>query len=412
MNKQIHKPFLTFVFIWLTIFAFSTPSFSSDSLLPQRVCLVVTETPENSQTVTWRSPSADKQASAQIAVLNCFDKPDCPVTTLQAGTVVVEMPENKTAYTHHSITFEGLSQDTWYTYRVGTKEAWSEWNRFKTAAGQFKPFTFIYLGDLQNEVFSKCSQVIRSAFSAAPQASFWMIGGDLTDHGFYDDQWEELFNAFGWLPRSYPLAPVVGNHEYPNPKIVSPEAWYLSPLWLPHFDLPLNGPVTLKGSCYFFVFQDLLFAILNGNEQLETQAEWLDRLLESKNAQRVIVAIHQPVYSTSKKRDNTIYQDLLVPIYDKYGVDLVLQGHDHAYSRSFPLKNHQRVSKGRKGTVYLMSVAGPKSYPIHQRHNHLFEKTAHKSQWYHSVMVKKNTIQVTTYNLNGTIDDTFEITER
>lgn len=63
--------------------------------------------------------------------------------------------------------------------------------------------------------------------------------------------------------------------------------------------------------------------------------------------------MHHPVYSTAKNRDNTILRERFKPIFEKYGVDLVLQGHDHTYARG---------GLGKKRPVYLLSVAGPKMY--------------------------------------------------
>ena len=128
--------------------------------------------------------------------------------------------------------------------------------------------------------------------------------------------------------------PVAGNHEYPHPKLVPKNQRVLTKLWAPQFNLPANGPEGLKESCYTFKYQDLLLVVLNGNEKLQEQALWLSKLLDKNKTGRKIVAIHQPMYSTSSRRNITIYQELFVPIFDKFSVDLVLQGHDHAYART------------------------------------------------------------------------------
>jgi hypothetical protein len=55
-----------------------------------------------------------------------------------------------------------------------------------------------------------------------------------------------------------------------------------------------------------------------------------------------------------------------VPIFDKHHVDLVLQGHDHAYQRTYPLRCGRRVTQPDQGTTYVVSVSGTKYYG--QRH--------------------------------------------
>ena len=77
---------------------------------------------------------------------------------------------------------------------------------------------------------------------------------------------------------------------------------------------------------------------------------------------------HHPVYSVSKGRDNPELRDAWQPIYDKYQVDLVLQGHDHSYGRTGLRRHSTNVPTGTTfrsedaGTVYVVSVSGPKMY--------------------------------------------------
>lgn len=94
---------------------------------------------------------------------------------------------------------------------------------------------------------------------------------------------------------------------------------------------------------YYFEYQGVVFIVLNGNEQIETQAAWLEAILSRNTPEWIIVAIHQPVYPISMRRHNTTFQEVFVPVFDRFGVDLVLQGHDHGYSRTVALKNHQPV---------------------------------------------------------------------
>ena len=49
-----------------------------------------------------------------------------------------------------------------------------------------------------------------------------------------------------------------------------------------------------------------------------------------------------------------------MPIFDKHHVDFVLQGHDHAYLRTYPLRAHSRASVQTAGTTYLVAVSGDK----------------------------------------------------
>ena len=49
-------------------------------------------------------------------------------------------------------------------------------------------------------------------------------------------------------------------------------------------------------------------------------------------------------------------------LFDKYHVDMALQGHDHAYLRTYPMKSEARVDSTAEGTVYVVSVSGTQYY--------------------------------------------------
>ena len=166
---------------------------------------------------------------------------------------------------------------------------------------------------------------------------------------------------------------------------------------------------SLNETVYFIDYQGVRFVMLNGNEKLQEQAEWLDRVLSQNSQDWTIAAIHQPVYSTARKRDNTLLQDLFVPIFDKYSVDLVLQGHDHTYSRTFKLRNGKRVEDNESETVYVISVSGPKNYSVNKRYEHLMEKMETGRQLFQVISVNKNRLQYESYNALGELYDSFEL---
>lgn len=389
-----------------------TPAFSGQDTainIPGRICLGITQTPDQSQAVSWRTDRPAQNPRAEIMPLADFIHQKETGTVIPAArSVRADLPGSGTAC-HHHLTFTRLKPATGYVYRVGSDHGFSEWNRFTTAPQNQAPFSFLYFGDVQNEILSKCAIVFHTAARTRPEAVFWTIAGDLVNDGRDDAQWQELFTALGRTPRSLSLAPVAGNHEYPDPRIVPKEMRTLTPLWQAHFNLPPNGPKGLDQSCYFFTYQTLLFVVLNGNEKLETQARWLETVLEKNRLPWVIVSFHQPVYATSKRRDRTRYQEIFVPVLDKFGVDLVLTGHHHAYTRTFPLKNHEPVKETEKGTVYLMSVTGPKTYPVSPRYAHLFAKASHGRQLFQSIQVEQEKMTVQTFDLSGNVFDQVEI---
>ncbi|MDD2388798.1 MAG: metallophosphoesterase family protein [Desulfobacterales bacterium] len=379
--------------------------------LPERIILNLTETPWSSQAVTWRTVS-DEVSDPQAQIARVTESSDFIVTarTFPADMETVVVGKNNKRVYHHSAVFTSLSPDTLYAYRVGDGKHWSEWNQFKTAHKTQSPFKFVYFGDPQEQVRSMCSRVFRTAYKTAPDAAFWHFIGDLVDNGDNDEEWAELFEAFGWIPRMTPMILLPGNHEYPDKRYVHGKDFKLFHLWRPHFTLPENGPAGLEETVYFIDYQGVRFVMLNGNEQLEKQVLWLDGIL-SENPQRwTIVGIHQPVYSTGKKRknkENSPVKNLFVPVFDKYSVDLVLQGHDHTYSRTGKLKNGIRVSDTEKGTVYIISVCGPKSYPVNDRYKDIMDKSGTDRQLFQVISIDENHLAYASYDASGEVYDSF-----
>jgi hypothetical protein len=375
---------------------------------PQRTILNLTENPATSLALTWRTLSDVPNPQAQIAPAVESPNLNEKAQTVYANTEKLELNE-KQYVNQHSIIFKSLEPDTLYAYRVGDGKHWSEWNQFKTASRTNEPFKFVNFGDPQNQVKSLCSRVFREAYKKAPDASFWHFTGDLVNHGDNDEEWDELFYALGWIPRVTPMIFLPGNHGYIKKKINGNEIREITHLWRPQFTLPENGPDDLKETVYFVDYQGIRFVMLNGNEKLEEQAKWLDGILARDPQSWTIVAIHQPFYSTAKGRDNSRLRKLFIPIFDKYSVDLVLQGHDHTYGRTYKLRDGARVGGNEKGTVYVVSVSGPKVYSISENFKDLMVKIGTGRQLFQVIDINKNHLKYESFTATGKLYDSFEL---
>ena len=78
------------------------------------------------------------------------------------------------------------------------------------------------------------------------------------------------------------------------------------------------------------------------------QLAWLERTLRDTGAAWKIVALHHPPYSAGYQGSNTVARDAFTPLFERYGVQLVLSGHDHDYQRSRPIG----------ATTYVVAGAG------------------------------------------------------
>ena len=407
-NMKKFKCYQTLVYAGICLLLIFSPAWADTARRPEKIILNLTRTPGTSQAVTWRTSYQGASHRAQIVQISDLLNPKNKPTTVPALTTRVNLENNKIVH-HHSIVFEQLEPDTRYAYRVGDNLHWSEWNQFQTAHQKPVPFTFLYFGDVQEKIHSMCSQVFRTAFQQEPESKFWLFAGDMVDNGPDDQQWEEFFTALGWIPRTLPLVLVPGNHEYPDKRKISQKNFHITRLWRPYFTLPENGPRGLEETVFSFEYPGVCFVVLNGNERTDEQAEWLKTILQKNRQPWTIVSIHQPVYSISKRRNPTAFQHLFVPLFDRFSVDLVLQGHDHGYARTFPLKNNQRVSDKEKGTVYIISNAGPKVYPVSSRYDHLMAKAQPGQLLFQSIRVAEDGLQVTAKNLLNKTIDSFDI---
>lgn len=363
------------------------------TVMPDRIVLTFAGDPATSQAVTWRTDTSVKSAIAQIAVADpdpSFKGSDVPATTSELVTKL--WPEN-----YHSAKFENLTPDTLYAYRVGDGTHWSEWLQFRTASDKPGPFSFIYLGDAQIGIRSLWSRVIRQALKAAPDARFVAFGGDLATDGSNDALWGELFGVGTGVYGMTSMFPTPGNHEYRKDGTGSAN---VTPHWRAQFTLPENGPKGLEEYAYYIDYQGLRMIGLASNEKTEEQTAWLETVLSDNPNKWTIVTFHHPIFSPAKGRGQDKLRAAWMPIFEKYKVDLVLNGHDHAYGRT-----------GIEGaTVYLTSVSGAKMYELSRQS--WMKRAAENTQLFQVISIDGDKLSLDTRTAIGSLYDAFELSKQ
>ncbi|MBK5196339.1 MAG: fibronectin type III domain-containing protein, partial [Proteiniphilum sp.] len=186
---------------------------------PSEIMLTIGGDPTSEYSVTWRTSGKETEAVAEIIKAVPHPKFGKDATVVK-GSTVTEYGESKDRNSH-KVRFSGLQPDTRYSYRVGNGKVWSEWFQFSTAKKEKEPFSFIYLGDVQNDIKSLGSRTLRQAYThLGHEASFMLFVGDLVSRST-DEYWSEFFYAGGWMLGSLPSVAVAGNHEYKG-KVFSP----------------------------------------------------------------------------------------------------------------------------------------------------------------------------------------------
>lgn len=422
--------------------------------VPDRILVSWKSDPATSFSVTWRS-KAGATAVAEIAVatkgpefLKTIERTDGKTSPLQTNLGNVHM---------HSATFSELKPDTLYAYRVGSKRtapldkrsasaqhpesapyAWSEWFQVRTAKSyqdKVSPIRFVYVGDAQNDVKSLWSRLIRESYRDAPRMTFMIHAGDMVNRGNSDHEWGQWFHAGDFIFATVPQFAIPGNHEYDSDPFYQqdPKSRRLTRRWAQRFEFPENGPKETTENVYFVDIQGVrIIGLDSQGVDKEVQAKWLENVLKNNPNRWTVVTHHHPVYSTSRGRDNPELRKLWQPLYEKYGVDLVLQGHDHSYGRTGPIHTHDhahgdhehkhhahdenvatglRVADKKGGPVYVVSVSGPKMYPLKEypAGQNPFEKHVAQTQLYQVIDINHDEISYSAKTPLGDTVDRFRI---
>jgi len=384
------------------------------TLMPDRIVLTWTGDPKTSQAVSWRTSTEVAHGKAEIAVATSGPEFVKTAKGMDATSVALKSDLNTAHY--HSVEFRDLAPGTKYAYRVGDGVNWSEWFHFSTARVEQEPFSFIYFGDAQNDIRTLWSRVIREAYSDAPKAKFLLHAGDLVNTAQSEAEWGEWFGAGAWLNATIPNVPVVGNHEMHK---VDEQRRQVTHHWRPQFTLPIQGPEGLEETCYTFEYQNTRFVILNSNLKIQEQAKWLDEVLTQNTKPWVVCSLHNPIFSTAKDRDNAALRAAWKPILDKHRVDLVLQGHDHSYGRT-GLETPSGLPEttgnvptgvthrdGHHGTVYVVSVSGPKMYNVAPKP--FMVRLAEDTQLYQVIQIYGMTLSYEARTATGELYDAFRL---
>lgn len=387
------------------------PALAPATVQPERIVLNLTEDTAHEMAITWRSAPG---LAGQVQYARATAGPDfvrdplaVSAITDDATLAVEEDPAFSAAY--HSVVLTGLEPATVYAYRVGDGTRWSEWFQFRTAAASAEPFRFIYMGDMQNQVLSEASRTLRMAFRTAGDAAFTIHAGDLINRHNSDREWGEWFAAGGFLYAQTPQLPTPGNHEYGRDESARAGS-SITGQWRRQFTLPLNGPATVPEALegYWHTDYQGLRLISIDSPQLDRNADaradtvaWLEGLLADNPNRWTVIFLHFPLFSSDPDRDNPRVRDALKPLIDRFGVDLVLQGHDHGYARG--AIGPEGPSADNAGATYVVSVAGPKMYEVADLP--WARKTAERTQAYQVIDVAGADLTYRAYDATGALLD-------
>ena len=236
----------------------------------------------------------------------------------------------------------GLTPNRTYYFAVGGDGYYGQVYPVKTAPAKADeaPFRIGVFGDSNNLVYADFKVVVEKMRAQAPD--FIAFTGDLVHDGAIQSQWDLWFAAAGDLFARAPIMAAHGNHEA------------MATAYFAQFAQPGNEEY------YSFDYGNTHFVVLNDSppmdSEIDLEAAFADQdfaaALARPTPPRWLVAMHhRPPYSSATSNLNV--RAKLTPIYDKYHVDLVLNGHEHAYESTLPINGGKAVKDYAAGTLYI-----------------------------------------------------------
>ncbi|WP_329228096.1 metallophosphoesterase family protein [Streptomyces canus] len=352
--------------------------------------------PRTEMTVSWQVPVAVKKPFIRIGAhpWDLSRKIEAEVRTLYTPAGVGASGDHTQYYVHAKLSH--LRPGQTYYYGVGHQgfdpaepHLTGTLGTFTTAPAHKKPFTFTAFGDQGVSYHA----LANDSLLLGQNPAFHLHAGDIayadpagqgktSDTVFDSRTWDQFLAQTESVAKSVPWMVSFGNHDM--------EAWY-SPNGYggeeARFTLPDNGPdkAHLPG-VYSFVYGNTAVISLDPNDvSFEipanlgisggTQTTWFEGQLKKYRAAKdidfIIVFFHHCAYctSTAHASEGGVRQEW-VPLFEKYTVDLVINGHNHQYERTDVIKGDKVAKKlpigetaysETEGVVYVTAGAAGRS---------------------------------------------------
>ncbi len=354
--------------------------------------------PTTSMAITWRTN--DDTTLASTVQYGVGDKTD---QTVEGITFAYQtLGYSKDSVRIHQGHLCGLMPGTTYSYRVGGKdasgkEAWSPVYQFHTAPAKGAAgadFVVGVIGDTRDQTgkYDQWGTMLgRIASIATPDLV--LFSGDGTSLGTIQVEWDAFLKQAEPVLRQTPLVFAQGNHE------ISAVNYYSQ------FPMP--------GDQEFFGFDDgpLHVSVLDDTPMMASDVmtkgtPFLDHdLTAAAGAPWKVVLHHRPMYSSGILHGSNLdLRAIWAPVVDAHQVDLVLNGHEHNYERTKPLRGGKVQASTTMGTTYV--VAGSAGAPLYAVGTSDFTALSKKAYSFLVVKARVGNLTLTAYDDTGAVLDT------
>lgn len=357
-------------------------------------------------------------------------------------------------YMANKVTVTGIKENSRYYYQVYQNGAWQDVETYR--ANDFDNYSVLYVADPQigacsgqtgadgklsgelaarNDAYN-WNEILNETAEQHEDLSFMISAGDQVNTA--GNEYEYAGYLYPEAMDSLPSSNIIGNHDSGNKNY----SW--------HFNNPNSFNTdgsqsaytdghTTAGSDYYFTYGDVLYiSIDTNNYNCATHENVIKKAVdENKDCKWRVVIFHQDIYGSGADHsdsDGMVLRTQLTPLMDEYDIDVVLQGHDHTYSRSYQLtsdgKEHKEYNNSNyrgdedyqkenlcynltstaedgntltnpEGTVYFEqnSATGSKFYElIAEQQNFIAERSQTWTPTYSVMNVNDNRLSITTYD--------------
>ncbi len=345
---------------------------------------------ETQRIVSWYT-TVDEAQTVQLAPTSSLVSGEFVNSVTTFAATGAANTSGAAGYNRHAV-LSGLKEDTQYSYRVGSDGNWSKTYSFATQSFE-GDFDFLFFGDPQIGASGDVAKdgagwadTMNVALAANPKAELLVSGGDQVETANTETQWD-AFLAPDQL-RQYPWAATIGNHD------VGGKA-YEQHFYTPNTDYSdayyrdATKKSSTSGGDYWYIYKDVLFIDLNSNSYNSStgggdaaHVKYVTDVVNAhgSEAKYKVLTYHHSIYSAAdhaKDADNKVRRVDFPATFSKLGIDLVLQGHDHVYTRSYEIKDGAKANPdeqpgandvfvGDGGVIYMTanSASGSKYYDI------------------------------------------------
>ncbi len=388
----------------------STPS-------PDHIMLAFCGNTKHEMAVIWRT-STDVENGY---ILYCKDGSD---EWIKKEAVFETKETDIDISNYYSVRLSGLEAGTKYRYTVGSDKNRSNEFSFETEPENLDKFSFIVITDHQKgdpchlPDYSMVGDMLRRALERHPECKFIFTAGDNCDNGQNELQWNGMFEGLKGIIESKPYMMTTGNHDnrgfltyFPEPtgKFYLEHADFFDFQFAPAY--PDNGPEGYKGENYSFDYGNTHFLVMGINAP-QIVENWAYNDLQNSDKTWKLGGYHFPIYPVMPEgQNNDGYPWLRKPI-EEGRLDILFEGHEHSFARTFPTKGDELFDKPSEGTVhYIVGNGGGNIYHSNAQkiwHSCFYPQEIRMGS-YTLVEIDGNVLAATAYLDDGRIIDVFTI---